>query len=328
MSALTTEVTTLRTPALPGSRPATKRRRRDPRRPAWEPAPTRTGQGIKAGVLLFYMLLILGPLYIVAITSISTQGTINKAGGLVVVPGGITFNAYRLIFSGGVVARSAVIAVAITAIGTAFSMVVTVLAAYGLSRTGSFGHKVILGLMIFTMFFNGGLIPFFLVVADLGGYNQYWSLILPTALVVFYVLIMRQFFSTAAVELIESARIDGAGEWRILTRLMLPMSKAMMAVIALFYAVIYWDSWFNVLLFMPAESQRWPLSYVLYQYVTLGQSLAGTGINGGQYFGHQALAPLSLQMAIVMIAVLPILVVMPFVSKYFSKGVLLGAIKG
>jgi putative aldouronate transport system permease protein len=323
MSAVTASANT-----VPLAYPTSKKRRHDPRRPAWEPPPTRTGQGIKAGVLAFYMVLILGPLYIVAITSISTQGTINKAGGLVVAPGGITFNAYRLIFSGGVVARAAVISVAITAVGTAFSMVVTVLAAYGLSRTASFGHRVILGIMMFTMFFSGGLIPFFLVVSDLGGYDQYWSLIVPTALSVFNILIMRQFFSTAAVELIESARIDGAGEWRILTRIMLPMSKATMAVIALFYAVGYWDSWFNVLLFMPAESQRWPLSYVLYQYVTLGQSFAGSGINSGQYFGHQPLAPLSLQMAIVMIVVLPILVIMPFVSKYFSKGVLLGAIKG
>jgi multiple sugar transport system permease protein/putative aldouronate transport system permease protein len=313
---------------VPFAYPTNNKRRRDPRRPAWETPPTRTGRGIKAGALALYMALILGPLYIVAITSISTQGMINKAGGLVVVPGGITFNAYRLIFSGGVVARAAVISVGITAVGTAFSMVVTILAAYGLSRSGSFGHRVILGIMMFTMFFSGGLIPFFLVVSDLGGYNQYWSLIVPTALSVFNILIMRQFFSTAAVELIESARIDGAGEWRILTRIMLPMSKATMAVIALFYAVGYWDSWFNVLLFMPAESQRWPLSYVLYQYVTLGQSFAGSGINSGQYFGHQPLAPLSLQMAIVMIAVLPILIIMPFVSKYFSKGVLLGAIKG
>ncbi|MDA8302028.1 MAG: carbohydrate ABC transporter permease [Actinomycetota bacterium] len=323
MSAVTAGANT-----APFAYPTNNKRRRDPRRPAWETPPTRTGQGIKAGVLALYMALILGPLYIVAITSISTQGMINKAGGLVVVPGGITFNAYRLIFSGGVVARAAVISVAITAVGTAFSMVVTVLAAYGLSRSGSFGHRVILAVMMFTMFFSGGLIPFFLVVSDLGGYNQYWSLIVPTALSVFNILIMRQFFSTAAVELIESARIDGAGEWRILTRIMLPMSKATMAVIALFYAVGYWDSWFNVLLFMPAESQRWPLSYVLYQYVTLGQSFAGSGINSGQYFGHQPLAPLSLQMAIVMIVVLPILIIMPFVSKYFSKGVLLGAIKG
>jgi len=309
-------------------RAGARKERRDHRRPAWEPAPTRAGQTIKAGVLAFYMVLVLGPLYIVGLTSVSAQATINRAGGLVVVPGRLTLNAYRLIFSGGVVDRAALISVAITVVGTAFSMVVTVLAGYGLSRTGSFGHKAILAVMIFTMFFSGGLIPFFLVVTDLGGFNQYWSLIVPTALSVFNVLVVRQFFAGTAVEIIESARIDGAGEWRILGRIVLPMSKAVCAVVALFYAVGYWDSWFNVLLFMPAESSRWPLSYVLYQYVTLGQSFAGSGITSGQYFGHQPLAPLSLQMAIVVLVVLPILVVLPFVSKYFSKGVLLGAIKG
>ena len=198
MSVLATGLGTGR--AGPG--PVAHKGRQAPRRPAWEPAPTKAGQSIKGGVLAFYMVLVLGPLYIVGLTSVSTQATINRAGGLVVVPGRLTLNAYRLIFSGGVVDRAAVISVAVTVVGTAFSMVVTVLAGYGLSRTGSFGHKAILGVMIFTMFFSGGLIPFFLVVTDLGGFNQYWSLIVPTALSVFNVLVIRQFFSGTAVEVI------------------------------------------------------------------------------------------------------------------------------
>jgi multiple sugar transport system permease protein/putative aldouronate transport system permease protein len=302
--------------------------RRRAERPVWEEAPSLPGQAAKGGVLFVFMAVIVVPLYVVLLTSISTQAAINRAGGLVLVPGGITFNAYRLIFSGGIVGRAAVIAVVLTAVGTAFSMTVTVLAAYGLSRPGSFGHRTILIFMMFTTFFSGGLIPLFLVVSDLHGYDTYWSLIVPSALSVFNVIVMRQFFAGTATEIVESARIDGAGEWRILMWIVLPMSKAVSAVIALFYAVGYWDSWFNVLLFMPADSTKWPLSYVLYEYVTLGTSFAGSGINSGQDYGHQPLAPLSLEMAIVVLVALPILVVLPFVSKYFSKGVLLGAIKG
>jgi multiple sugar transport system permease protein/putative aldouronate transport system permease protein len=140
---------------------------------------------------------------------------------------------------------------------------------------------------------------------------------------------MRAFFSNVAIDLIESARIDGASDWRILRSIVLPVSKAVTAVIALFYAVGYWNSWFNILLFMPADSQKWPLQMVMYNYVTEGMSMAGGGTSGiGQYLGSQQIAALSLQMAVVVLTLLPILIVYPFVQKHFTKGVLLGAIKG
>ncbi len=331
-------MTTLAAPPTPGAtglrlttrsgRRAAAWRKRHPEVPVWEEPPSRASQTVKGGVLGFYVVAILIPLYVIGLTSISTQGAVNQAGGLVLVPSGISFTAYREIFAGGVVARAAVVSLVITAVGTAFSMVITTLGAYGLSRTGSFGHKAIFMFMLLTLFLSGGLIPFFLVVSDLHGFNQYWALIIPTGLNVFNLIILRQFYMSTGVEIIESARIDGAGEWRILSRIVLPMSKAVSAVIALFYAVGYWDSWFNVLLFMPADSSKWPLSYVLYQYGTLGMSVAGTGVNNGQYYGHQPVAPLSLQMAIVMLVALPILAVLPFVAKSFTKGVLRGAIKG
>jgi multiple sugar transport system permease protein/putative aldouronate transport system permease protein len=228
-----------------------------------------------------------------------------------------------------VVIRALVISLAITAVGTAFSLVVTILAAYGLSRARSFGHRTILMIMLITMFFNGGIIPLFLVVSALGGYDQYWALIAPSAVSVFNIIVMRAFFSNVAIDLIESARIDGASDWRILRSIVLPVSKAVTAVIALFYAVGYWNSWFNILLFMPADSQKWPLQMVMYNYVTEGMSMAGGGTSGvGQYLGSQQIAALSLQMAVVVLTLLPILIVYPFVQKHFTKGVLLGAIKG
>jgi multiple sugar transport system permease protein/putative aldouronate transport system permease protein len=183
--------------------------------------------------------------------------------------------------------------------------------------------------MLLTMFFNGGVIPLFLVVSALGGYDQYWALIGPSAVSVFNIIVMRSFFANIASDLIDSARIDGASDWKILWRIVLPTSKAVTAVIALFYAVGYWNSWFNILLFLPADSAKWPLQMVMYNYVTQGMSMAGSGItNIGQNLGRQQIAPLSLQMAVVVLTVVPILIIYPFVQRHFTKGVLLGAIKG
>ena len=307
----------------------TATKRRNPRRPAWQEQPTVATQGAKSGAIIVMLLIVALPLYSVLLTSFSTQASINIAGGLVVWPHGLTLNAYKLIISGGVVGRALVISIGLTAVGTAVSLGITILASYGLSRAGSFGHKGILWFMMITMFFNGGIIPLFLVVSALGGYDQYWALILPSAVSVFNIIVMRAFFANVASDMIESARIDGASDWKILWRIVLPTSKAVTAVIALFYAVGYWNSWFNILLFMPADSVKWPLQMVMYDYVTEGMTMPGSGATGiGQYVGSQAIAPLSLQMAVVALTVLPVLLVYPFVQKHFTKGVLLGAIKG
>jgi putative aldouronate transport system permease protein len=317
-----------KSPAAPG-RPAPRRRRGTAQRPVWQEKPTPLGQAAKGGALVVILALVIVPLYSVVLTSFSTQGSINLAGGLVLVPHGLTLSAFKLIIEGGVVTRALVISLAITAVGTAFSMAVTILAAYGLSRAHSFGHRTMLMIMLITMFFNGGIIPLFLVVSALGGYDQYWALIAPSAVSVFNIIVMRSFFSNVASDLIESARIDGASDWRILRSIVLPVSKAVTAVIALFYAVGYWNSWFNILLFMPADSQKWPLQMVMYNYVTEGMTMAGSGNTiVGQNLGHQQIAPLSLQMAVVVLTLVPILIAYPFVQKHFTKGVLLGAIKG
>jgi multiple sugar transport system permease protein/putative aldouronate transport system permease protein len=298
-------------------------------RPVWQERPKPHTQAAKSVSVLVILALIVIPLYSVTLTSLSTQASINIAGGLVLWPHGLTISAYSLIFGGGVVARALIVSLGVTVVGTAFSMAVTILAAYGLSRPGSLGHRPILWIMLLTLFFNGGVIPLFLVVSVLHGYDQYWALIGPSAVSVFNIIVMRAFFANIASDLIESARIDGASDWKILWRIVLPTSKAVTAVIALFYAVGYWNSWFNILLFMPADSQKWPLQMVMYNYVTQGMSMAGSGItNIGQNLGRQQIAPLSLQMAVVVLTVVPILIVYPFVQRHFTKGVLLGAIKG
>lgn len=312
------------------SRPrATTRSRHQGNRPVWQERPSVATQGAKSGTIAVILLIIAFPIYSIVLTSFSNQAAVNIAGGLVVWPHGLTLSAYKLIAEGGVVGRALVISVLITVVGTAFSMIVTILAAYGLSRAHSFGHKAILWFMMITMFFSGGIIPLFLVVSALGGFDQYWALILPSAISVFNIIVMRAFFMNIASDMIESARIDGASEWKILWRIVLPTSKAVTAVIALFYGVAYWNSWFNILLFMPADSVKWPLQMVLYTYITQGNPMPGTGTSTiGGFVGNQQIAPLSIQMAVVTLTVVPILIVYPFVQKHFTKGVLLGAIKG
>ncbi|MEU7870524.1 carbohydrate ABC transporter permease [Dactylosporangium sp. NPDC049140] len=296
--------------------------------PAWEERTGPVGQGVKGLTLFVVVIVVLLPLWTIVLTSFSTQAAINEAGGLVTVPGQLTLEAYHQIFTNQLVTHSLLVSLGITVIGTVVSMVVTVLCAYGLSRHGSFGHRFILLFLVVTMFFSGGLIPSFLVVTALGGYGQYWTMILPAAVSVFNILVMRGFFSSTAPELLDAARMDGAGEWRILWSVVLPTSRAVIAVITLFYAVGYWNSFFNALLYLP-DNGKWPLQMIMYMYTLQGSNMPGSGTTGtGQYAGHQQIATLSLQMAVVTLTLIPILLVYPFVQRHFTKGMLVGAIKG
>ncbi len=296
--------------------------------PVWEEPLGPAGKAGKGITLLVVVAVILVPLYSIVLTSFSTQAAINEAGGLVTVPTELTVEAYRQIFTNQLVTHSLLVSLVITAVGTVLSMVVTVLCAYGLSRHGSLGHRGILLFLVVTMFFSGGLIPSFLVVTALGGYGEYWTMILPSAVSVFNILVMRGFFSSTAPELIDAARMDGAGEWRILWSVVLPTSRAVTAVITLFYAVGYWNSFFNALLYLP-DNGKWPLQMILYTYTLQGSAMPGTGTTGtGQYAGHQQIAHLSLQMAVVTLTLIPIVVAYPFVQRHFTKGMLVGAIKG
>lgn len=303
-------------------------RRRNPNRPSWEEPPTAAGQGLKGISLGVVVLLILLPLYCVILTSFSTAGAINRAGGLVIVPDGLTLDAYTTMLRDSTVRDSLVVTLGITVVGTAISMVVSILCAYGLSRARSLGHRFLLLLLVVTMFVNGGLIPTFLVVNGLGGLGQYWSLILPSAVSVFNILVLRSFYSNTAGELIDAARMDGANEWRILWSVVLPTSRAVTAVISLFYAVGYWNTFFNAMLYLPADHEKWPLQMVLYEYVNKGMNMPGQVNSGFGVAGHSQTAPLSLQMAVVVLTLLPITIAFPFMQKHFAKGMLTGAIKG
>ncbi|AUG81807.1 ABC transporter permease [Kitasatospora sp. MMS16-BH015] len=305
---------------------ATRRRARSAR-PPWEEPPTAVGQAAKGITLGTTLAVILVPLWIILLTSFSTPGAVNRAGGLVIWPDGLTAETYRQMLGDPTVRTALLVSLGITVVGTVLSMAVSVLCAYGLSRPRSLGHRFLLLVLIVTMFVSGGLIPSFLVVTGLGGYGQWWALILPSAVSVFNILVLRAFYQDTSAELIDAARMDGAGEWRILWSVVLPTSRAVTAVTALFYAVGYWNSFFNVMLYLPTDSQKWPLQYVLLTYVNRGNGLPGS-VNSGFGSTHAQTAPLALQMAVVVLTLVPLVIVYPFVQKHLRAGVLTGAIKG
>ncbi|MQS06542.1 carbohydrate ABC transporter permease [Streptomyces alkaliphilus] len=296
----------------------------DRRRPSWEERPHPVGLAAKGVILAIAVLAILFPLWIVIMTSVSDVATINKTGGLVVWPEGFSLAAYRELLSGGQVARATFISVCITLIGTVFSMVVSVLAAYGLSRMGSLGHRSILMTLLITMFFGGaGLIPSYLLIQTLGLMDTYAALILPMAVNVFNILVLRAFFMNIGQELMDSARIDGAGEFRILWQIVLPLSRAVIAVISLFYAVAYWGNYFSAFIYIQSQ-ERLPLQNVMEQIVVAGNRPQGMG----QAIGTGQIPSISVQTAVMVLALLPVAILSPFVQKHFKKGMLIGAIKG
>jgi putative aldouronate transport system permease protein len=293
------------------------------RRPPWEERPTAVGLFGKGVVLTVIVASVLIPLWTVLITSISSRRTIDRAGGLVVIPREIDLSAYVTIFSGGQVTDALWVSTLVTVGGTAFSLTLTVLAAYGLSRPTSLGHRGLLFYFLITFLIYPGLVPSYLVVTGLGLKNSLWSLILPTAISVFNLVVIRAFFQGIPAELIDSARIDGAGEFRILTRIVLPLSKAVVAVVGLFYAVGYWNVWFSALLYID-ENEKFPIQRILQSYILAGQ----TPNQSGSQVGVAMPPTLAIKMAVVVVTVAPIVAVYPFVQRHFIKGVILGAVKG
>lgn len=295
-------------------------RSRRPRRPGWMERPSAFTQLVKALVIGAITAVMLYPFAYVVATSFATTRAAN-AGSM--FPTEYTLSAYRSLLSGDVVTRAMIVSIGVTGVGTILSVLFTVITAYGLSRTKDVpGSKIALYLVLFTMLFGAGIIPQYLLVKSLGLIDSYWSLILPGMVSGFNLVVIRNFFIDIPHEMLESARIDGAGEPRILVSIVLPLSKAVIAVIALFYAVGYWNSFFDALLYLNS-STKWPIQLVLNQYVLLGSPL-----NQLQNPNQPPPPAIAIQMAVVVLATAPILAVYPFAQRYFTKGVLTGAIKG
>jgi ABC-type glycerol-3-phosphate transport system permease component len=290
-------------------------------RPAWLERETVFEKSVKIGVFTVVILAVVYPFLSVLATSLASEPDVIKNGGLVIWPEHPTLNAYRTIFMGGVVTRAITVSVGITVIGTLLSMAVTTGMAYGLSRR-IWGSRFFLLLALTTLLFTPGIIPNYLAVKQYGLLNSYAALILPILVSAFNLVVLRQFFMNIPSELLDAAKIDGANDWDILVQIVIPLSKAVLAVVALFYAVSYWNDFFNALLYLN-DSAMWPLQLVLRLYVVQGAPLPGAGD-----VAENAPPLQSIQMAVVVVAMIPILMVYPFLQRYFTRGVLSGAIKG
>lgn len=197
--------------------------------------------------------------------------------------------------------------------------------AYALSRPGSFGQRPMLLLVLFSLLFSPGLIPNYLVVKEFGLLDSLFALILPTAISGFNVIVLRSFFMSIPDSVLDSARVDGAGDFRIFWSVVLPLSKAVLAVVGLFYAVGYWNAFFNAMLYIN-DTAKWPLQLVLRTYVINNTELSSGDLGGA---GSDQLPPQeSIQMAILVVSLVPILIVYPFLQRHFAKGMLTGAVKG
>ncbi|MGW7684180.1 carbohydrate ABC transporter permease [Kribbella sp. NPDC054772] len=288
-------------------------------------APGMPSRALKGVVLLVCCAIVIIPFIGVISTSIASQEHVTNSGGFVLWPDAFNLDAYKSIFNGGVVQRALVISVVIAAGGTLISLAGSTMLAYALSRSGSFGQRPILLIVLFSLLFSPGLIPNYLVVKEFGLLDSLLALILPTAISGFNVIVLRSFFMSIPDSVLDSARIDGAGDFRIFWSVVLPLSKAVLAVVGLFYAVGYWNAFFNAMLYIN-DTAKWPLQLVLRTYVINNTELSSGDLGGA---GADQLPPQeSIQMAILVVSLVPILIVYPFLQRHFAKGMMTGAVKG
>ncbi|GIP38524.1 protein LplC [Paenibacillus sp. J31TS4] len=259
------------------------------------------------------------PLLYVFSVSLTPFAEVLRHGGYVLIPKEITFHAYKKLFESSGIPRALGVTVYITVVGTMINLLLTTLVAYPLSRKKLPGRNIFLMMVVLTILFSGGIIPTYLIVKATGLIDSLWALILPGAVNSFNVLIIKSFFEQLPEELFESARIDGAREFRILFTLVIPLSVPAMITVGLFYAVGHWNSFFSAIMYMTDRS-LYPLQVVVREILMLSQQQVENV--------EEQVPTVTMQMAAVIFASLPILVVYPFLQKHFTKGMLLGSIKG
>lgn len=273
----------------------------------------------------FVALIMLFPMYNVIIISIADFRDVSSSP-LFLFPHRLDFSTYGLLFQDATVPRAFLVSLIVTLGGTAVSMLCTTGAAYALSKKHLPGRKLLLAIILFTMYFGGGIIPLYLVIKGLGLRDSLLALILPSAVNTFYLVIMRNYFTTLPPSLEESARMDGANDLTILWRIILPISLPILATIGLFYAVDRWNEYFNALLFL-SEPRLNPLQIVLRNMLVNLNMTLSSSMAVALSQRSRPVYPMSMRMAIIVITTVPILCVYPFVQRYFVSGLLLGSIK-
>jgi putative aldouronate transport system permease protein len=303
------------------SKTVTARRDESPSRIRRPSAGARAFQVVNAVVLTGFALICVLPFLNVLGSSLATPGELATRP-FVLIPREFTLDAYRYILSTSTIFRAMGVSVFVTTVGTFVSLVITSLMAYALSKRYLRGRRVINFLVVFTMLFSGGMIPTFIVVNSLGLIDSLWSLILPVAVNAFNFVIMRSFFQGIPDSLEEAARIDGCSDLGVFWRIVLPLSLASIATIGLFYAVYYWNTYQSAILYIN-DSSKWPIQVLLRQIV-----IVASGMNADASSVDIVPPAQSVKMAVIFVATLPMLIVYPFIQRYFVKGALIGSVKG
>lgn len=241
------------------------------------------------------------------------------------IPTEFSLSAYRFIFATDTLPRSLIVTVFITVAGTAINIMLTSFTAYPLSKPNLRFRSLVMFLVVFTMLFGGGMIPNFLLVKELGMLNTFWSLLIPGAISAFNLIILKNFFQGIPKALEESAKMDGCNDVMLMFRIVMPLSMPALATLTLFYAVGHWNTFMNAILYIN-DSTKWPIQVLLRQIVLLSAGGVGDGSIPGNVDVESP--PETVKLAVITVAVVPILLVYPFLQKHFAKGVLLGSVKG
>lgn len=275
--------------------------------------------------MTLFTLATLFPLYYVIVISITPITEVIAKGGFVLFPTSVTLEAYEQIFSTARVPRALGVTIFLATVGTALNLVFTTLLAYPMSKREIPGRNIVLFMVVFTMLFGGGLIPFYLVVSSLGLNNTLWALIIPGLVSAFNMLIMKTYFENLPKEMEEAARVDGCSDMRTLLTIILPLSMPIMATLGLFYGVNHWNTYFHAIMFI-TDTELQPIQVVLRRMITTSAVSAELEISNPNMI--QKLPPETVKMATVVVTIIPIIMIYPFLQKHFIRGFLLGSIKG
>jgi putative aldouronate transport system permease protein len=275
-------------------------------------------------IMLILIIVTLYPLYYMGIVSISSGLSVQR-GDVLFYPIQLNWQAYQIVFKDPQILRAYMNTLLYTSMGVTINLIMTTLCAYPLSRNYLYGKSLLAFFFIFTMYFDAGLIPKYMVVHSLGMVNTIWAILIPTAINVFNMILMRTFFEGIPESLHESAIVDGAGEWTVLTRIIIPLSMPVMATMFIFYAVGHWNSFFPALIYLNDKS-LYPIQIIVRNIVIQGELTTEQMSNGSNEI-MLAMAQ-NVKYAVVFVVILPILMIYPFVQKFFIKGALLGAVKG
>ena len=289
--------------------------------------PTRASRTFDAFNVVFmalFMFVTLYPFWYVVMVSLS-DGRVVLAGKVSLWPVNFTLATYKVVLSDSSIITGFRNTVVYTVLGTFINLAMTSMCAYPLARPNLEGKKALMGFIVFTMFFSGGMVPTYLVVNQLGIIDTIWAMVLPGAISTYNMIVMRTFFMGIPESMHESACLDGANDIQILLRIVLPVSKPIMATMLLFYAVGHWNGYMNALMYLNSKA-LFPLQSILRNMVVDGQlTNSTTEVGAGSSF---EVIETTMKYATIVVSTLPIIMIYPFVQKYFVKGVMIGSIKG